>query len=559
MLNRLKVENYTVMPHAEVVFSPGLNVITGETGAGKSLLLDAVGFLLGERRTGFPIRAGAARAVIEAEFDLRQSEAVRRWLAENDFAPELPVLLRREFHENGRTRLFINDTPATLAQSRALGDLLLDMHGQHEVVALFDRARQMEFLDEYSHRPELLQAYREKYADLKALGETSADLRRRLDDSRGGWEVLQRQKQELDELDPRPGEIEAVEAELKRLENAERIFQVCQEICDRLNEAPGSAVENVLHATRRLTDLYPFDESLKAWEAELDNARSVLAEVNRTLLDFSRNTRHDPARVEELRERVMALLGYRKRWATGPEDLCDVAAGLERRLRELAGLEDEVRAIEERIVQGRKELIEAGMVLSRARQESAQALQGQVQERLAAINMPRAHFQVEFAPPQTENPYPDGLDRLEFTLSPDGKLPHQPLRQVASGGEMSRILLALKTALASVDRVESLIFDEIDQGVSGRVAHLVGRQLLELARAHQVIVVTHLPQIACLGDAHLSVRSSGVDGSATVVPLEEEERVRELASLLAATGISEGALLNAREMLDSARAARDNI
>jgi len=557
MLQRLKLENYTVMPSVEVRFGAGLNVITGETGVGKSLLLDAVGFLLGERRTNFPIRSGSARAIIEAEFAAQADQTLRRWLSQNDFSPEMPVILRREFLPNNRTRLFINDSPATLQQSRALGDLLLDLHGQHETVALFDRIRQLEFLDEFCRQPRTLNAYRDLYAQAKSEKDKLAQLRAQIEDAVAGRSVLEVQKRELAELNPRPGEIESLEAELKRLENAEQIFDLCQEICNRLNEAPGSAVENISAALKKLPDLAAFDEQIKSWIQDLENARSVLLEANRVLLDFSRSTQHNPQYTEKARERLMALLGLRKRWRLGDKDLGDVAAEIDARLVHLDGLDQQARATEEKIKEIEKTLIAAGRALSIVRQKAAKTLEKGVKKRLADIGMTKADFRVQFAAQDSLQFFPDGLDRIEFTLSPDGKIPRQPLRQVASGGEMSRILLALKGTLAAADRVETLIFDEIDQGISGRIAHKVGLQLLDLARTHQVIVVTHLPQIASLGDEHLSVRSSGKDGSATVEILDDEGRVEEVASLLAASGVSEGALLNAKEMLDSARAHKE--
>ncbi|HEX7345115.1 MAG TPA: DNA repair protein RecN [bacterium] len=556
MLRRLKLENYTVMPSVEVRFGAGLNVVTGETGVGKSLLLDAVGFLLGERRTNFPIRSGSQRAVIEAEFDAQADQSIRRWLAQSDFSPELPVILRREFLPNNRTRLFINDTPATLQQSRAFGDLLLDLHGQHETVALFDRSRQLEFLDEFCRQPRILEAYRGLFAQVKSEKEKLAELRAEIEDSAAGRSVLEVQKREIAELKPRAGEIAALEIQLKRLENAEQIFNLCKEICDGLNEAPGSAVENISTALRKLPDLISFEANLENWIAELENARSVLLEANRVLLDFSRTTQHNPQYVEEVRERLVALLGLRKRWQLGEKDLCDVITEIDARLVQLEGLDGQAEAMEENIKGLEKDLVAAGRELSSVRQKAGRLLEKGVKKRLADIGMPKADFRVQFTAQDSVQPLPDGLDRIEFSLSPDGKIPHQPLRNVASGGEMSRIHLALKGTLAAADRVETLIFDEIDQGISGRVAHKVGLQLLELAKTHQVIVVTHLPQIASLGNEHLSVRSAGKDGSATVEILDDEGRVEEVASLLAASGVSEGALLNAREMLESARAAR---
>lgn len=553
MLRSLKVSNYTIMSRVEVDFQPGLNVITGETGAGKSLLLDAVSSLLGEKRSGVPIRAGANQAVIEAEFDSRQPHLLQDWLKNHDLPPDLPILLRREFHQSGRTRVFLNDSATTLNRVGEVGNMLLDFHGQHEVVTLFDRARQLELLDAFAQQPEALNRYRALFGALRKAREQLRALTEKIEDSSAGREALSRQKEELDLLDPKPDEIAALETELQRLENAERIYQVCSQICDLLNEAPSSAVEHLAEISELLPELLPYYESLKGWEDELKNVRSILIELNHTLQEYSRELLYDPQHVENLRLRVTALTGFQKRWNWGNRDLCSVCEEIDRRIADLNELSGRARDFRAQIENDERELVELGKQISESRQAAAVRLAVRVHQKLANIGMEKAKFKVVFDPPHTEQPYGDGLDRIEFVLTPDGKIPHQPLRQVASGGEMSRILLALKSSLAEVDRTETLIFDEIDQGISGRVARMVGLQLLELARNHQVIVVTHLPQIASLGDLHLSVRPCGEDGSAVVHKLDDEKRLEELAALLTATGLSDGALLNAREMLDSAQ------
>jgi DNA repair protein RecN (Recombination protein N) len=553
MLHRLLIENYTVLSSAEVCFSRGLNVITGETGVGKSLLLDAVGYLLGERRSAFPVRSGCSKAVIEAEFDFSDRTLIGNWLEDHEFPGDFPVLIRREFADNGRSRLFINDTPANLMQSRALGDLILDLHGQHEITALFDRARQLAFLDDYAGHLQLVEQYRALFARIKERKNELQMLQDRIGDARNGCEVLRLQKRELQELSPQPQEMENLAAELKRLENAERIFELCSQICDRLNEAPGSAVENIVYALKKLNDLAQFYPDAADLIREVENSASVLKEVNRTLQEFNRALQHNPNYIESLRQRLMALVGFKKRWNYITENLDEISGNIDRQLASLTELEKSAQSLEEQIQADESALWDVGVRLSQSRQSAADRLEEQVMSRLKEINMPRAVFAVKFAELQAGQCYADGLDRIEFTLSPDGKIPHQPLRQVASGGEMSRILLALKGALAAADHVETLIFDEIDQGISGKIARKVGLQLKELSRNHQVILVTHLPQIASLGDVHHSVRAAAGGETAQVLTLSEDERIQELASLLTASGISEGALLNAREMLESAR------
>jgi len=552
MLNKLDIRDYTVLARAEIRFSPGLNVITGETGVGKSLLLEAVGALLGERRSGLPIRQGAEKAVIEAEFTSGNHSLIQRWLNDNDLSNELPVIFHREFTSSGRTRVFINDTPVNLNQARDLGSQLLDIHGQHDTVTLFERARQLSLLDSYLNHKDLVINYRSLFDQLSKLRQEHKALRHRLDDSQTGRDSLLLQKEELDKLTPREGEIDEIDAELIRLENAEKIFELGGNICDLLNEAPESAVERITEAAEQLGDLIQFDNSLSEWDKELSNVRSVLIELNRTLQNLNQSLNHDPDYVEKLRERYAALKGFQKRWNYQNRDLTEVTEEITKGLDELSGLNSRVREIGELIGQKEQELLRAGEALSEARKAAAKSLETDIQQHLKSIGMEKARFQVQFEELNRTTPYPDGLDRLDYMLSPNPKVPFQTLQKVASGGELSRILLALKSALTDQDKVETLIFDEIDQGISGRVARMVGLKLFELARKHQVIVVTHLPQIASLGDVHFSVRSTDQEATAEVIQLDENARLEEIATLLSATGISEGVLQNAREMIESA-------
>lgn len=562
MLRKLYINDYTVLSRAEIDFQPGLNVITGETGVGKSLLLDAVGSLMGERRTGFPIRAGCNKSLIEAEFDAPPNGFIPLWLDTHDFPRDLPIIIRREFYQaenpsSGRTRIFINDVPTTLGVAKELGLLLIDLHGQHETVALFERTRQLELLDAFAGNPEVLKQYRKIFNHLRTLRDKQSELIAQLEDSRAGMDVFRKQADELNDISPQLGEFESLEAELKRVENSEKIFDLCTEICDYVNEAPSSSLELLSKVNKLLPDLFPYYPSLRTWETDLDSVRSTLADLNRTLLEISRNISHDPQVVEELRQRLATLNGFQKRWNCVGRDLSVYAGEVQQRLAEMKDLEQQAESQAGEISEREKDLIDAGMKLSKHRQKAAQKLEELVHHRLAFIGMEKARFKVSLDKPQTDRPTEDGLDSIDFLLCPNKKVPYQILKKVASGGEMSRILLSLKSSLAAADRVETLVFDEVDQGISGRIAHMVGLQLLELARTHQVIVVTHLPQIACLADFHLSVRSVDEDGLAIVETLGEEERVQELAALLAATGISDGALLNAREMLDSARTLRN--
>lgn len=540
-------------------FRPGLNVVTGETGVGKSLLLDAVGSLLGVRHNSLPIRAGSDKAVIEAELEASENKQLITWLQEQDLPHEMPIILRREFYNKGRTRFFINDSPANLTLAKKLGDLLIEIHGQHELITLFDRSRQLELLDAFNGSDDLTESYKALFRQLNDKRSEFAEIRKRIDDSGAGRDALERQLRELEEIDPKPNEIESIESELAILENSEKIYNLCVRICDHLNEAPESAVERMTKVVELLPQLYPYDESLKTWQEDLSNVHSILVELNRTLQELSSAAKYDPEWVEELRQRLATMAGFQKRWQCEKRDLCDIVQDVRSKLDSLSKVNEAAQALKIDIEQLEQELVSEGNKLSKIRQKGAKRLAELVHQKLSLIGMEKARFKIAFDAPSTDKPYPNGLDRVEFQLSPDGKLKFQTLNKVASGGEMSRIMLALKSSLAQVDEVDTLIFDEIDQGISGRVARMVGQQLFELARKHQVIVVTHLAQIASLGDLHLSVRSPGDEGVAEVCRLEDEERIEELAALLTATGISDGALLNAREMVESANQLRATL
>jgi DNA repair protein RecN (Recombination protein N) len=559
MLKRLHIVDYTILSKVDIQFQSGLNVITGETGVGKSLLLDALGSLIGEKRGGIPIRSGADRAIIEAEFDVSDTHSLSSWLDDHDLPADIPVIIRREFYQNGRTRYFINDTPAPIGLARDIGDQLLDVHGQHEIDTLFNRSRQLSLLDAFHNRPDQKALYTGCLRNYNRKSARSVELKGIIDDVRAGSETFRLQKRELDQLAPTDFELKEITSEVWRLENAEKIYTISQKIEDLLNEAPESAVERIDHVLRLLPELLPFNETLHSWENELGNVRTVCIELNRTLQEFSRNVKHDPHQVEEIRLRLAALQGFQKRWGYSDLDFVEIRNVIDQKLTNLSTLEEEAAKLAEDLTSCRTELLIIGKTLSTLRKSAAERLCLQVDQRLKAISMKNARFSVQFESAADDDFREDGLDRIEFTLSPDGKIAFQPLKQVASGGEISRILLALKGALAEIDPVETLIFDEIDQGISGRVARLVGLQLAELARVHQVILVTHLPQIASLGNLHLSVRRDGEGGNTAVIPLHGEDRVLELASLLTAAGITEGAVLNAREMLASAATSNQSV
>ncbi|HXG43076.1 MAG TPA: DNA repair protein RecN [Dehalococcoidia bacterium] len=568
MLAELVVRNFAVIEEVRVSFSPGLNVLTGETGAGKSLIIDAVGALLGSRLDADAVRAGAASAQVEGVFLL--SEEVRERLASALEEAGVPLddelVVVREVSQAGRNLARANGRTVPLSLLREVGRRLVDVHGQTEHLSLLDRRLHLDCLDAFGG----LLAQRRQVASAAARVRS---LRRRLEElSRDEREaarerdLLEFQVREIEAAALRPGEEEELREERERLVHAQALQEAAQTAYHALYAAEGySASDALARAQASLQSVARLDPRLRDILSALEGVAAEVEEAARSLRAYAAQTEHDPQRLEQVEERLEAIARLRRKYGDSIEQVLDYARRARERLSLLVSGEEERQRLESELRQAEEEAGALASALSRSRREAAAALEQAVARELADLGMGHVAFRVELEQEEDGSGLPvdgrrlafdeSGVDRAEFLVATNPGEPLRPLAKVASGGEMSRFLLALKGALAMADPVPTLIFDEIDVGIGGRSAEVVGRKLWRLARRHQVLCVTHLPQIAAYADAHYRVSKEVVLGRAfsQVQALSEEERLRELAAMLGGPRPSERLLATAREFLSRAR------
>ena len=550
MLLSLAIRNFVIVESLELDFAPGFTVLTGETGAGKSILIDALLLALGERGDADVVREGAARAEVSAEF--RAGAAVVAWLQAQDVdgADESSVLVRRTIDSGGRSKSWINGSPVTLAQLRELGELLLDVHGQHAHQSLLKGAAQLALLDEHggvgTERRELARAWAEWKREQRAREDAEAMAASALaEQDRLRWIV-----DDLEALAPQPGEWEAVQAEHKRLSHAAGLLEGAQAAVDSLSEADGSALTQIGGASARLAQLVAYDERLQPAVELLDAAQIQLDEAVAALRRYLDKTDLDASRLAEVDARLSALHGAARKFKTTPEQIAELLATSQSRLAALASASD-LDAIRARESALRATYEKQAKALSKKRVAAARRMGQEVTRAMQDLNMEGGRFEVALTEGE---PTAAGIDRVDFLVAGHAGVQPKPLAKVASGGELARISLAISVIAASATPVATLIFDEVDAGIGGAVADTVGRLLKRLGQSRQVLAVTHLPQVAAHGDQHFVVLKE-TDGTGRPVSrlhqLDRKTRVEELARMLGGQEITETTRKHAREMLAS--------
>jgi DNA repair protein RecN (Recombination protein N) len=549
VLKELRVRDFAVLAEALVRPGPGLNAFTGETGAGKSLLVEALGFLMGERGSVEWIRSGASRLEVRGVFesaDLPASMRKALGLAAGEFA------LRRELDASGRSKAFIGDSAISASRLSEVGEVLADFHGQHEHQTLLKPALQMDLLDGFGELRPLRERAAGAFAALKALrGEIEAlsiseeERERRL-------EMRSFQAREISEADPQPGEDERLEAELPRLKNASKLMELSDHACEVLLRQEGSAEETASKAARLLADMARIDPSLGEAAGSLDRALECIRDAAGRVAAYREGMGENPGRIDDVLLRLDKLSRLKKKY--GPT-LADVAGFRDKALGEIASLgrREERRAELERACgSADRDLRALCEELHDGRIRAARELSSRAAAELGDLGMPGARFSVSVEYDEN-SASPAGADSVEFLIAPNPGEPLKPLRAIASGGEMSRVMLALKSVLARQDRVSLLVFDEVDSGVGGTTARAVGRKLGQIGRARQVLCVTHLPQVACFSADHFEV-SKSVSGGRTVARVERldgDGRVESLARMLGGRKVTEAGLRHARELMES--------
>lgn len=569
MLGELEIRNFAIIEHAHLRLQPGLNVLTGETGAGKSIVVDALSAVLGERTSPEVVRAGETCAIIEAFFELDSPTAQRLapLLAEQGLQGDDPhaLVLSREIRAEGRSIARVNGRVTAAGIARQIGELLVDIHGQSEHLSLLRPSEHLNLLDRFAQ----LLPLRERFAALaRELSQVRQRMRSLQEDTRERLRRQERLEYELAEIQAarlRPGEEEELRAERNRLANAEKLLELASEAYAALYGEPGaatSAAEALGRAAKALKDIARIDASLASTHEAVEELLSGLRELAARLRDYQETLEFNPARLEEVEQRLALIANLRRKYGATVEDIMSYAERAAAELSSLAHSEEELEECQKREATLLDQLALLAQELSLKRQEAAARLALALEQELAELAMEKARFAVHIVQREAPDGLPiagrhlafdqTGVDQVEFLLAPNPGEPPRPLARIASGGEMARIMLALKGVLSQADERPTLIFDEIDAGIGGRMGRVLGQKLKRLAQHHQVICVTHLPQLAAFASHHLRVQKAVARGRTitTVTALGPQERVEELASMLG--GATEANRRSALEMLEQA-------
>jgi len=564
MLQTFSLYNYALVDRVELTLGSGLNVFTGETGAGKSILIGAMAALLGEKAAFHYPRDPEKKAIIEGLFVNCSSPRLKQFLRENalEMGEDDGFLLRREFMPNGRSRAFINDSPISTAILDALSELLADMHGQHEHQSLLQARTHLRYLDAYGGHEELAAQVAEAFARVRAAQDGYTEWLSRQKDLQEKREFNLFQLQEIKSVDPQPGEEENLVQEERLLSSAERRVQLSSQIYQLLYEAEGAVQSRLKSALSSLEELSDIDHALQTLHTDCKAASLTLQETAQEIQRYSSHIEFNPARLEQARQRLANFNKLKRKYGGAMEGVFERRAALEASLADLENHEEKVATLKKQLDAARQRYAELCLKLSSQRRQAAGDLQEAVPEVLTELGMAGAKFEVQVKTQPDDKTFvkidgkpvrvsATGIDHVEFFISANPGQAPAPLSKVASGGEISRIMLALKSILAERDDIPVLIFDEIDAGISGRVAHAVGKKLQQLSQSHQIVCITHLPQIASAGLQHFLVEKNLLNGkSVTAVrQLQNRERPEAIARLLVGETISETHISSARELL----------
>ena len=555
MLIELRIRDYAVIDDLTLDGAAGLNALSGETGSGKSLVASALSCLLGERASPDVVRTGARRATIEAAFDIERCEPVREKLEELGLAAREDLLvLRREVARRGRNRAWVNDSSATVGLLRELGRHLVDLHGQHEHQSLLKPDEQRKLLDSMARARGQADAVASLCRDLKALELERERLEARIRELETRADFIRFQLGEIEDAALEEGEDATLDAEAARLEHADELARNARGAYDELYAGDAAVTVRIRAVQAALRNIIRLDGSLTEVSELLEQSYHAVGEAGRFLGDYASSLERDPRRLEEVRTRLDRIFRLKRKYGPELEDVIETGRRLKGQLEEIETSSFDIAALEGRIEETRARLRREAAVLTEARRKAAGSLEERVTALFPELGLEGGVFSVVLsALPEVG---PGGAERVEFLASLNPGFPPAPLRRIASGGEISRVMLALKSILGAVDRVPTLVFDEIDAGVGGEIANAVGERLQETGRAHQVFAITHLAQIASRANHHLLVekRLSADDGltRTRAVALEGEARVHEIARMLGGDPGSAASRDHARELLRGA-------
>ena len=547
MLSLLHIENIAVIEQADISFDPGFNVLTGETGAGKSIVIDAISAILGKRAYRDMIRTGTNKASVRAVFT---KVPALPWFGENGVDYDEETVIQRDIFMDGKNVCRVNGTLVTVSILQKLGLQLINIHGQHDSATLFDEENHLRFLDAFADNEALLLDYREKFSAVSALRREIDRMTMDEGEKLRRMETLKYQVEEIEKADLKVGEDEELEQRRKLLQNSEKLSQGLEEASESLlggDDSDGAAAL-LAQAAYALSRIARYSDDYTAFQERLTDLKYQVQDIADEVRDALEELSYSADELEQIEARLDIIHRLRRKYGTTCQEILEYLENARKELDEIEFADDRVEHLKKQLSVKEKAAWEAAMLLRKDRQEKGNLLSEKILSELRQLDMPRVQFQCRFR--ETELGA-DGADLVAFYLSANAGEDLKPLSKVASGGELARIMLSMKNVLAEKDAVDTLIFDEVDTGVSGRAAQRIAEKLRALAQHKQVLCVTHLPQLAALADTHMLIAKSEHDGRTftTVTPLDREGRKQELARIIGGTNITEITLKSAEEML----------
>lgn len=555
MLTHINISNFAIVEQLDLDIPNKLTVITGETGAGKSIMIDALGLALGDRAESGSVRHGADKAEILATFDIRHNQDAKAWLQSRDLDADHECILRRVVSADGRSRAYINGTPSPVQSLKELGEMLVSIHGQHEHQSLLKKDTHRMLLDEFAglnqHAKTVAEAFRHWQKEQQAY-EHFRDHAKEMQDRA---DLLRFQISELDELKPVADELIELENEHKKLSNVESLLSRGQQALTGLSEGDSTVLDQTTAILHLLKDMLDEDPGLKDIADMVDSARIQLDEAGSSLSHYLNGLDIDPERYQELDNRISSYFHLARKHRVDPHQLANLWQELQQELDAIDGGDEKLAKLEQAADKAKADYLTAAEKLSKGRAKEAKKLNKLITEKVQPLGMPGAEFQAELQALEPEHFNANGLEQVEFIVRTNPGQPAKPLNKVASGGELSRISLAIQVACAAKTNVATLVFDEVDVGIGGAVAQIVGRLLRELGNDNQVLCVTHLPQVAAQGHTHLHVnkQTSKKQTHTDIAELSQDEKVAEVARMLGGLKITEQTLAHARELLEESQ------
>jgi len=566
MLKLLQIRNFALAENLTIEFQSGLNILTGETGTGKSILVGALAAALGDRVFTEVVRSGFDKANIEAVFDISHLPGIRTMLEEKGIECGQELMLRREISIKGATRAFINDSPVTITTLSEIGDYLVDIHGQHEHQSLLRQETHRYFLDSFGKLQPILSRVKEAFNEAKEIQIELLKFEEKQKNLSEKLELFLFQRDEIDKAQLQKEEDIRLEEERKLLTNSEKLHELSNRLLQIFIGDGNNLIELIGEANSSLEDLSEYSNDLKNLFREFDSARIVVTEAARSIEEFQNSLEFDPQRLEEIEARLNLISTLKKKYGTTIEEILGYRNQIANDLDTHENFEFELGNLRNEYQKALDKFKDAALDLSRQRKKTARHMEESVHEQLQMLGMSKTRFQIQSEFVEDDHGlvfidgkkiYADqyGVDRIEYYISTNPGEEFKPLNKIISGGEVSRIMLALKSILADIDRIPTLIFDEIDLGVSGRIAQAVGRSIAKLSQLHQILCITHLPQIASQGNSHFTVEKFVKEDRTftKVVELNEEGRVEEIARLMGGEKITETVKESARQLIEEAK------